>query len=463
MIMRPLPQRRAAHPPVILITLKRTPERTEEALAWMRGEGITPHILWATDGSNDETAASLPRDPKCVDAGHQMQPGEVGCAMSWWRAAAMIVRNDWKEAVVFEDDFTPTTSIRNALDKCSELSGTGYHLALLHNQNLPEPTEYPTGHTRHFRRVKNSSWTTVSVLMSNAGARAILRSAAPFDRPIDCWIRDNPNDLIIYQPYHGWFEQNQWRPSTIRKTHGAGQIPKMLHRIWLGPNPVPEEYELYWLSWQQNHPGWEYRTWRDVDLEEFRGDVALCHTRQLPLPGRWAAMSDVLRLLILKKYGGLYVDTDFECFHTFQRLVDSAGLLLADMTAGDVCNGIMASVPKHPMLVQMINEATDAIVEGKGNILEQAGPAMVKRVLAPWRSGWPKVLRDARRKHVATAIGDTAITIVEPWVCFPYYWTDQKPKTFGDAWAAHHWARSWWTAKEWDEHRNHLRAIGKAA
>lgn len=452
-------------PPTILISLKRTPERTEQALQHFRRAGIKPMMLWATDGADDDVAATLPRDSRCSKRGFQMQPGEVGCAMSWWRAAAMIVRNDWPMALVFEDDFTPVLPMQHALQAVGELPAN-FDIALLHNQHTPAPTEASGGHTHRFRRVINPSYTTVALAISNKGARAILAGLAPFDRPVDVWITNNEKGLVIYQPNSGtgWFEQDQWRPSTIRKTHGAGQIPKYMHRIWVGPNPIPDEYERHWASWKKHHPDWMMTTWDEKDLaSQFAGDVGLGFAKRIPEPKRWAAISDIARLLILQKFGGMYVDTDFECFRSFQRLVDSAGLLLADMTKGDPCNGLMAASPNHPMLEQMVRAATDGIAAGSGTILEQAGPAMVKRVLGPWITGWPKDLLDNTRTRVATAIGDTGITIIEPWVCFPYYWADERPKDFGRAWAAHHWARSWWGEKEWSEHNAYLESKRRVA
>src|SRR6188474_2956670 len=90
--------------PVVLITLKRTPERTEAALKYLAPLKRELQILWATDGLDYETAKTLPKDPRAPRA---LQPGEVGLSMSWWRACAMIVKNDWPAAMVLEDDAIP--------------------------------------------------------------------------------------------------------------------------------------------------------------------------------------------------------------------------------------------------------------------------------------------------------------------------------------------------------------------
>lgn len=456
MMLRPLSRRRD-DTNVILITLQRTPERTQQALSRFASLGVTPQILWASDGKDAAASQTFPRDPDSTKIGHLMQDGEVGCAMSWWRAAAMIVRNNWSHAIVFEDDFFPLASWAQVTKAVAELPAF-YDIALLHNQHEPEPAVAPAGHTKSFRRVNNPSWTTVSLAISNHGARAILRGLAPFDRPVDVWIRDNPEALVIYQPHAGggWFRQDQWGPSTIRANHNAGSIPKVLHRIWVGPNPIPDEHEAFWRSWQKHHPGWAAQTWLDDDIAAKFGDnPAIEAARLLPPEKRWAAISDIARLLILERFGGLYVDTDFECVRSFQKCIDSAAVLLADMTDGDPCNGLMASVPGHLLLKQLSWRAQQNVLSGEGSILEQAGPRMVKDVLAEWLPGWPKDLIEGDRV-VGRAIGDTGITILQPWVCFPYYWRDPRPKKYGAAYAAHHWARSWWGEEEWAQHRQAL-------
>lgn len=463
MMLRPVPSQVTAPINVILITLRRTPDRTEKALARAAALGISPIVLWASDGRDEEAAASMPRDPQCHRLGHMMQPGEVGCCMSWWRAAAMIVANGWDRAIVVEDDFTPTGTMQPVISALDELKE--FDLALLHNQKMPDPTIENSGHTKSFFRVRHSSWTTVAVCISNAGARKMLRLMPPFDRPVDVWIRDNEHGLRIYQPRVGWFRQDQWNPSTIRDNHNAGKIPRILHRIWVGGNAIPQEFEGYWSRWQELHPGWSFQTWGDAEIDRaFPNHKAIRAARALDAKIRNAAVSDVARLLILESQGGMYVDTDFEPVKNFELLLDSASVLLVDMTDGepghDPCNGIMASFPGHLFIQQAADKATKNLLAGSGGLLEMAGPAMIKSVLAPWLPGWPKPLIDGDG-IVAVAIGDTGITVAKPWTCFPYTWTQERPKSYGKAWAAHHWARSWWGEKEWAQHRAHIEQLAR--
>lgn len=82
------------------------------------------------------------------------------------------------------------------------------------------------------------------------------------------------------------------------------KIPKLIHQIWLGGNP-PERYRQFMDSWKAL-ASWKYRLWTDADLPEFDHPLL---KQDLSLVEK----ADVLRLEILSKYGGLYVDTDVMC------------------------------------------------------------------------------------------------------------------------------------------------------
>jgi inositol phosphorylceramide mannosyltransferase catalytic subunit len=464
-IMTPAKMKRRIPPPVVLITLKRTPERTQRGLERLRKAGVNPIILWGSDGADPDEYQTMPRDPKCAEIRHHMQPGEVGCCMSWWRACAMIIHKGWDLAVILEDDAEPMAPLMDLYNALLELPNN-FDVALLHNQHSPEPLPAQRGHTLNFRRVLNGSWTTAAVCISNTGARKLIKRMPPFDRPIDVLIGgqfapfherieevdQHPYGLVLYQPHagKGWFRQDHWKPSTVRPNSQAGRIPKVIHRIWVGGKPPPPEYYDYWRSWGNFHPKWQRRTWDDAALaKEWPRNLALQRANGP------AEKSDMARLLILQRFGGLYVDTDFECLHCFDEILGAASVLIGDMQEGIACNGFMASVPGHKLMEELVTRASANMIARNGGILHKAGPEMLKSVLAPWRNYWRKDLF-VGEKRIATALADSGVVILEPWVLFPYLWTQPRPKNYGDAWAAHHWARSWWGPKEWEEHRKEM-------
>lgn len=93
--------------------------------------------------------------------------------------------------------------------------------------------------------------------------------------------------------------------------------------IWFG-GPLPADCAANWHLWQKLHPGWEFRLWNDEDAtKELRAqnmheELALMRR----LPSR-AAQSDIFRLLLLKMFGGVYIDGDMEPVRNIEPLLAS--------------------------------------------------------------------------------------------------------------------------------------------
>lgn len=101
------------------------------------------------------------------------------------------------------------------------------------------------------------------------------------------------------------------------------QIPEKAHLIWLGSQPGKDVLEVK-ESWKKHHPGWEVKLWNDADAEalieevskEFPSiktvwDAAIQNAHKNSV---YAEKADILRLCILWKHGGVYVDADLPCF-----------------------------------------------------------------------------------------------------------------------------------------------------
>lgn len=85
-------------------------------------------------------------------------------------------------------------------------------------------------------------------------------------------------------------------------------IPKTIHYFWFGRNPKSDIIKKCIDSWKHYCPDWEIIEWNEdnMNLDE------IPYMREAYDAKRWAFVSDVARLLILYKYGGVYLDTDVE-------------------------------------------------------------------------------------------------------------------------------------------------------
>lgn len=96
-------------------------------------------------------------------------------------------------------------------------------------------------------------------------------------------------------------------------------IPKIIHYIWLGKNPLPEEMQECMDSWKRFMPDYELKCWDDSTIEEFDN----VFVREALQECKFAFASDVIRLYAIHKYGGIYMDTDVMVYRSFDSLLDN--------------------------------------------------------------------------------------------------------------------------------------------
>lgn len=85
-------------------------------------------------------------------------------------------------------------------------------------------------------------------------------------------------------------------------------IPKVIHYIWFGGNPLPPLAEKCIASWRKYMPDYEIRRW-----DESNFDVNACdYSREAYEHRKWAFVSDYARFQIIYEQGGIYLDTDVE-------------------------------------------------------------------------------------------------------------------------------------------------------
>ena len=90
-------------------------------------------------------------------------------------------------------------------------------------------------------------------------------------------------------------------------------IPKIIHYIWLGDNPIPTAIQGCIDSWRQVMPDFKLMFWDDEAIKE----INMLFVKEALSVKKWAFASDVVRLWALSKYGGIYLDTDVMVIKSF--------------------------------------------------------------------------------------------------------------------------------------------------
>ena len=85
-------------------------------------------------------------------------------------------------------------------------------------------------------------------------------------------------------------------------------IPKTIHYIWLGGNPMPKIVTKCMDSWKKYCPDYEIKEWNE---DNFNLDM-YPYVREAYDNRKFAFVTDVVRLYALYTEGGVYMDTDVE-------------------------------------------------------------------------------------------------------------------------------------------------------
>ena len=95
------------------------------------------------------------------------------------------------------------------------------------------------------------------------------------------------------------------------------KIPKNIIYCWLPKgSPKPQKVLDCIETWKKNMPEGE---WNFIEVNETTFDVNNKYFKDAYENKAWAYASDYLRLLALKEYGGIYMDTDVEVYKSLDE------------------------------------------------------------------------------------------------------------------------------------------------
>jgi len=206
-------------------------------------------------------------------------------------------------------------------------------------------------------------------------------------------------------------------------------IPRVLHRVVLPPLTPTGTVQEYWDRFARLHPDWEMRTWGDqLDPKDWElGHLfATCRTP--------AALADVIRLEILWRYGGIYVDTDCEPVRALDQLL-RYDFFLGTEDGWYLANTVMGSVPGHPALRAYMDAILD---EGRLSLdvppNEATGPSLATEILGdredvvvlPPEFFYPEpyIARFDSQRASAANVATPFTYVVHRWA---HSWADERP------------------------------------
>ena len=99
-------------------------------------------------------------------------------------------------------------------------------------------------------------------------------------------------------------------------------------------------------TWKKLLPEYELRLWDETSFDVDSSDFV----REAYRAGKFAFVSDYVRLCALKEYGGIYLDTDIEVIRSFDPLLRGRGAVFGFESGEKVMTAFMAARPEHPII-----------------------------------------------------------------------------------------------------------------
>ena len=130
-------------------------------------------------------------------------------------------------------------------------------------------------------------------------------------------------------------------------------IPKIIHYVWFGKKRKSKLTEICINSWRRNLPDYKIVEWNEdnVDIAELsRKSVFFKKCYELEL---WAFVSDYVRLYVLYKEGGIYLDTDVEIIKSFNPFLNEK-MFLGYEVDDYIGTAVIGSMPKHHAIKRLL-------------------------------------------------------------------------------------------------------------
>ena len=148
-------------------------------------------------------------------------------------------------------------------------------------------------------------------------------------------------------------------------------MTKIIHYCWFGNNPIPKKLQQCMDSWRLVMPDYEIRRWDETVF-----DVnSVQWTKEAYNKGKYAFVSDYVRLVALYEYGGIYLDTDVKLLKDLEPLYRKYPNFMGFENGKVLTSAVMCVEAKHPIVKDFLDYYTNKsfsstiVEENEANVL----------------------------------------------------------------------------------------------
>ena len=135
-------------------------------------------------------------------------------------------------------------------------------------------------------------------------------------------------------------------------------IPKILHHVWLGNQQMPQNLQRCIQTCYNIQQGWKHMFWTDGNLPDMN-----YFKEEYDIDNNYARKSDLVRIMALYQYGGVYLDTDVECIKPIDNLLKGYKFIVAteagtpgkfEPNKEHINNAVIASTKLNKVLTELM-------------------------------------------------------------------------------------------------------------
>ena len=140
-------------------------------------------------------------------------------------------------------------------------------------------------------------------------------------------------------------------------------IPKIIHLCWFGKTKYPPIVQKCVDSWKQKLPDYQIMVWNEdtFKIDNYRF-CKLAYAEK-----KWAFVCDYARLVVLKEYGGVYMDTDLEVIKDFSPLLEQGDYIGSIFEGGLITCGFIACSKNNEFIRKVIEYYDKKMIDSENN------------------------------------------------------------------------------------------------
>lgn len=209
-------------------------------------------------------------------------------------------------------------------------------------------------------------------------------------------------------------------------------IPKIIHYCWFGNKKMPLKFKRYIKTWKKHCPDFELKLWNEQNYDLNQNEFIKEAARQ----NKWAFVTDFVRLDVIEKYGGIYLDTDVELIKPLTPLLNHKAF--AGFECYDYVNfGLIVGAEPHNEIIKEMVDYYKTLTFTEESLKTQTCPIIQTNILM--KHGLTK---DSTEQEIE------GFHIYPPEYFCPMNYYQIMDNFTKNTYSIHHYAASWFNTKD---------------